>query len=95
MGRHGCPKYGLEECEHSLQGGVDYTQGGGHIALHGSQCGATQMAMKLQQLLVVCALITWRLLRADGVKLRRSLRLAKKMVTMGRQGNVEDPDVLP
>ena len=23
VGRHGCPKYSLEECEDSLQGGVD------------------------------------------------------------------------
>ena len=95
VGRHGCPKYSLEECEHSLQGGVDYTQGRGHRALNGSQCGATQKAMKLQQLLVVCALITWRLLRAVGAEPRRSLRLAKKKVTMGRQGTMDNPEVLP
>ena len=57
VGRHRCPKYGLEECEDSLQGGVDNTQGRGHRALHGSQRGPTQMAMKLRQLIVVCALI--------------------------------------
>ena len=31
----------------------------------------------------------------DGVEPRRSLRLAKKSVTMGRQGTVDDPEVLP
>ena len=53
------------------------------------------MAMKLRQLLVVCVLITWRLLRAAGVEPKRSLRLPKKKVTMGRQGTVEHPEVLP
>ena len=31
----------------------------------------------------------------EGVEPRRSLRLAKKSVTMGRQGTVGDPEVLP
>ena len=31
----------------------------------------------------------------EDVEPRRSLRLAKKKVTMGRQGTVDDPEVLP
>ena len=31
----------------------------------------------------------------EGVEQRRSLRLAKKSVTMGRQGTLDDPEVLP
>ena len=31
----------------------------------------------------------------EGVEPRRSLRLAKKSVNMGRQGTVDDPEVLP
>ena len=50
-------QHDLEESEDSLQGGADYTQGSGHRALHGSQCGATQMTMKLRQLLVAFALM--------------------------------------
>ena len=57
VGRHGCLQHGLEESEDSLQGGADYTQGSGHRALHGSQCGATPMTMKLRQLLVAFALM--------------------------------------
>ena len=56
VGRHGCPQYGLEESEDSLQGGADYTQGSGHnSALHGSQCWATQMTMKHKQMHVAFA----------------------------------------
>ena len=31
----------------------------------------------------------------EDVEPRRSLKLAKKKVTMGRQGTVDDPEVLP
>ena len=31
----------------------------------------------------------------EGVEPRRSLRLAKKSETMGRQGTLDDPEVLP